>query len=141
MAEHGYHKLPHTPGLFKHEKWPVWFTLVVHDFDIKYIGEEHAKHLLDAIRPCYTMEVDLEGKLYSGISLAWNCKDKYVGLSMPNYMQKQLVKYNWQAPKQPQHCPYKSNPIKYGTKSNEVIHDKESPLLEKKQKRTLEKLT
>ena len=69
LAEHGYHELPHTPSLFKHETRPVWFTLVVHDFGIKYIGEEHAKHLLDVLREHYTMEVDLEGKLYCGISL------------------------------------------------------------------------
>ena len=34
------------PGYSKHETRPVWFTLVVDDFgiNIKYIGEEHAKH-------------------------------------------------------------------------------------------------
>ena len=24
LAEHGYHELPHTPGLFKHKTRPVW---------------------------------------------------------------------------------------------------------------------
>ena len=106
LAKHAYHELPHTPGLFKHETRPVWFTLVVDDFGIKYICEEHAKHLLDVLREHYTMEVDLKGKLYCGISLEWNYKDKYVDLSMPNYTQKQLNRYGWKKPKRPQHCPY-----------------------------------
>ena len=38
LAEHGYFELTHTPGLFMHKTQPVWFTLVVDDFGIKYIG-------------------------------------------------------------------------------------------------------
>ena len=41
LAVHGYYKLPHTPGLWRHEHRPVQFTLVVDDFGIKYIGQEH----------------------------------------------------------------------------------------------------
>ena len=58
LAQHGYHELPHTPGLFKHDSWPVWFTLVVDDFGIKYIGEEHSKHLLGILQEFYEVEVD-----------------------------------------------------------------------------------
>jgi len=50
LAKHGYFELPHTPGLWRHTAHPLWFTLVVYDFGIKYIGEEHAKHLLNALR-------------------------------------------------------------------------------------------
>ena len=40
----GYYELPHTPGLFTHKTRPIWFTLVVDDFGIKYCGNEHAEH-------------------------------------------------------------------------------------------------
>ena len=38
LAKQGYHDLPHTPGLFRHETGQVWFTLLVDDFGIKYVG-------------------------------------------------------------------------------------------------------
>ena len=140
LAKHGYNELPHTPGLFKHDTRPVWFTLVVDDFGIKYIGEEHAKHLLDILREHYTMDVDLEGKLYCGISLEWNYEDKYVDLSMRNYVQKQLDRYGWKKPKRPQHCPYEPAPVKYGAKSDEIIHEKELPLLDKEEKKFIQRV-
>ena len=34
LVKHGYHDLPHTPGLFRHETRQIWFTLVVDDFGI-----------------------------------------------------------------------------------------------------------
>ena len=39
LAKHGYYEAPHTPGLWKHTWRPVWFSLIVDDFGIKYIGE------------------------------------------------------------------------------------------------------
>ena len=42
LAKHGYYKVVHTPGLWKHISKPISFTLVVDDFGIKYVGKEHA---------------------------------------------------------------------------------------------------
>ena len=39
LEEHEYTEVDHTPGLFKHENRPIWFTLIVDDFGVKYIGE------------------------------------------------------------------------------------------------------
>jgi hypothetical protein len=44
LAVNGYREQPHTPGLWKHDTWPVWFNLTVDDFGIKYIGKEHVDH-------------------------------------------------------------------------------------------------
>ena len=41
LAEFGYHETKYTPGLWKHNTRPVHFTLVVDDFGIKFVGEEH----------------------------------------------------------------------------------------------------
>lgn len=49
LAAHGYHQSKHTPGLFHHVTRPITFTLVVDDFGIKYVGKEHAQHLIDTI--------------------------------------------------------------------------------------------
>ena len=36
LAPHGYHPVPITPGLWKHDTRDLFFTLVVDDFGIKY---------------------------------------------------------------------------------------------------------
>jgi hypothetical protein len=45
LNQHGYHQSNVTPGLWKHDWWPLLFTLCVDDFGIKYNGREHANHL------------------------------------------------------------------------------------------------
>ena len=40
----------HTLGLFMHKTRPVWFTLVVDNFGVKYVGKENAKHLMSVLR-------------------------------------------------------------------------------------------
>ena len=58
LAAHRYHELSHTLGLFKHDFWPVWFTLIVDDFGIKYEGTESCKHFLfDIFEQFYKVEV------------------------------------------------------------------------------------
>ena len=64
--------MPHTPGLWKHTSISISFTLVVDDFEIKYIGEENENHLLNALKKDYEISEDWEGKLYCGIELNWN---------------------------------------------------------------------
>ncbi len=46
LKEHGYTQSKTTPGLWTHEWCPITFSLVVDDFGVKYIGEEHAQHPL-----------------------------------------------------------------------------------------------
>ncbi len=50
LKEHGYSQSNTTPGLWTHEWRPITFSLVVEDFGVKYIGEEHAQHLLQMIQ-------------------------------------------------------------------------------------------
>jgi hypothetical protein len=54
LNEHGYRQSPTTPGLWKHEKRPISFTLCVDDFGVKYVGQEHAEHLLKVLTQHYT---------------------------------------------------------------------------------------
>ena len=72
LATKGYYEMPHTPGLWKHIHRPITFSLVIDDFDIKYVGEEKFKHLLNAIKEEYTVKTDETGGLYCGITLDWN---------------------------------------------------------------------
>ncbi len=50
LKEHGYSQSETTPGLWKHKWRPIIFSLVVGDFRVKYIGKEHAQHLLQTVQ-------------------------------------------------------------------------------------------
>ena len=54
MAKHGYHQSPTTPCLFTHAYRPISAVLVVDDFGVKYVGREHAEHLMAALGELYT---------------------------------------------------------------------------------------
>ena len=50
LLKHGYSEVDHIHGLFKHKNWPVWFTLTVDDFGVKYIGKHNTDHLMNALK-------------------------------------------------------------------------------------------
>ena len=58
LAVHDYYEVPHTLGLFTHKTRPIWFTLTVDDFGVKYIGREHSEHLMTILKKHYNMEED-----------------------------------------------------------------------------------
>jgi hypothetical protein len=62
VKEHGYSQSKTTPGLWKHEWRPIMFSLIVNDFGVKYVGEEHAQHLLRTIKKYYQCSVKKEGE-------------------------------------------------------------------------------
>jgi hypothetical protein len=39
-----------THGLWTHDTHPISFLLVVDDFGVKYVGREHAEHLMTCIK-------------------------------------------------------------------------------------------
>ena len=88
--------------------------------------------MLNALRDDYDIEVDTKGELYAGISLSWNYQEKFVDISMPNYVHKQLTRYAHPKPRRPQHCAYSPLPITYGAKVQSPIPEDESPLLQGK---------
>ena len=53
LNRHGYHQSKYVPGLWKHDTRPIQFTLVVDDFGVKYVGEEHARHLKSVLEEHY----------------------------------------------------------------------------------------
>ncbi len=50
LKEHGYLQSETTPGLWTHEWRLITFSLVVDNFGVKYIGKEHAQHLLQTVQ-------------------------------------------------------------------------------------------
>ena len=124
----GYRPCAFTPGLWKHEWRPIQFALVVDDFGIKYVGKEHADHLVDALRTFYKLSVDCSGTLFCGIKLNWNYKQRQVQLSMSGYIDKALLRFKHPSPKRAQHAPHKASPIVYGPNQPIAPPDTTPPL-------------
>jgi hypothetical protein len=55
LGEHGYYQCATTPGLWQHRWCPVVFVLIIDGFGIQYVGQQHADHLLQALRATYTV--------------------------------------------------------------------------------------
>ncbi len=89
LAPFGYYKCANTPGLWYHVSRPISFTLVVDDFGVKFVGKEHADHLIASIKSTYKkLTEDWTGSLYCGITLEWDYVGQTVDISMPGYIKK-----------------------------------------------------
>lgn len=116
LAPFGYAPVTHTPGLWRHHTRPILFSLVVDDFGVKYVGKEHAQHLIDTLSSFYELTVDWEATKYCGITLEWDYHNRTVDLSMPNYVKDALHHFQHTPAKQPIHAPSKWSPPNYGTR-------------------------
>ena len=76
LNKHGYFQSPQIPGLWTHVSRPISFTLVVDDFGVKYVGEEHVHHLMGVLthNKQYEITADWKGNKYIGITLDWDYK-------------------------------------------------------------------
>jgi hypothetical protein len=139
LNKRGYHQSKLVPGLWQHKWRPVQFTLVVDDFGVKYVGEEHALHLKQTLEENYTVTTEWDGRRYIGITLDWDYKRKQVHLSMPGYVKKALKQFNHVLQKK-QNQPYPSAPIKYGAKKQYATQHSTAPLLDKKDKKFIQQV-
>ncbi len=95
LAKHRYYKVPLTPGLWKHHIQPIQFTFIVDDFGIKYASKKNAEHPSTPSKIITKWELIgcVDCILESHLKLEWHNKDRYVNISMPGYIKKQLQKY------------------------------------------------
>ena len=49
IEKEGYYGAATTPGLWSHKLRSIQFVLIVDNFGIKYVGKEHALHLLKTL--------------------------------------------------------------------------------------------
>jgi hypothetical protein len=100
LAKDGYRPTPHTHGLWTHDTRPI-FSLVVDDFGVKYVGREHADHLMTCIKKNYNISSDRNGDAFCGLTLDWDYKKRTVDLYMRGYIKAALHKYQHAAPARP----------------------------------------
>jgi hypothetical protein len=101
------------------------------------VGKHHADHLRDALLQSYELTTDWEGKVYSGISLKWDYKNRTCYMSIPGNVSN-VFQHN--APKHPQHTPSKYVTPVYGTKT-QYATQYETPPLTAKQCLNIQKVT
>ena len=102
------------------------------DFGVKYVGKEHADHLVNTLKNKYQISEDWQGALYCGISLNWNYEGKtYVDTHLPNYVSKKLAKFGHTKPNICQHIPLQPLPRTYGKSAQIPNPPDDTPLLEK----------
>jgi hypothetical protein len=141
LAKDSYRPTHHTHGLWKHDTHPISFSLVVDDFGVKYVGREHAEHLMECIKNNYNISNDWKGSAYCGLTLEWGYKNRTVDLSMPGYIKEALHKYQHAAPARPEHAPHTWNPPIYGAKTQYVEDETTSPELSDKDVNKLQQFT
>jgi hypothetical protein len=86
VAPFGYYPARHTPGLCLHKTRPIYFTLVVGDSAVKYVGKQHDEHLRNTFLKTNELTTDWAGTVYSGITLKWDYKHRTCDISMPGYV-------------------------------------------------------
>ena len=89
LIYHGYYHVHHPPGLWPHVCRSIYFTFLVDNFGIGYVGQDHVDHLRSALKNYYDdITTHLEGRLYFGILKKWEYTRRYVDVSMTGYVKK-----------------------------------------------------
>jgi hypothetical protein len=140
LAPFGYYPSRHTPGLWLHKTRPIAFSLIVDDFTVKYVGKQHAAHLRNALLRSYELATDWEGKVYSGMNLQCDCKNRTCHISVPGYVANILSKFQHDKLKHPQDTPSRYVMPVYGAKTQYATQD-ETPHLTAKQCLNIQKVT
>jgi hypothetical protein len=113
--KHGYCQSPITPGLWRHDFCPISFTLCVDDFGIKYAGRELVDHLSGILKEHYKCSQDWSGTHYLGMNIDWDYINKYVHVSMLDYVPEALIQFQHAPQTKPQHQPYPHVKLVHGT--------------------------
>ena len=101
---HGYTRAGFTPGLFKHAIRYTMLSLVVDDFGVKYTAKNDALYLINTLKKQYPgITIDWSGIISLGIHLDWYYTNRTITLSMPNYVNKALSRFQHKKPKHDQH--------------------------------------
>jgi hypothetical protein len=104
------------------------------------VGKQHADHLRSDLLKSYEPTTYWAAKVYSGMTLNWDYKNRTCDISMPGYVSNVLSKFQHDAPKHPQHTPSRYVTPVYGAKTQYATKD-ETPPLTAKQCLTMQKVT
>ncbi len=81
---------------------------------MKYINKKDIEHLASVIKQDYEIDIDWEGTRYLGLMLDGDYATRKVHLSMPGYIEKNLVRFGHFLPTKPQMQPHPHTIPTYG---------------------------
>ena len=128
LAKYGYAPCKRTPDLWRHATRPMVFTLCVDDFGMKYVGKQHASHLLDALRARYKIKCDWTGSLYLGLTIDWGYKRRRIMIPMPEYIPNVLLRFKHSTPIFNQDIPYACARVVYGKPQSKMQEESDPKL-------------
>ncbi len=132
---------PLIPGYWRHATRPIQFILTVDDFGIKYVGREHAEHLLNIIKKDYKLTIDWTGSKCIGLTLDWDYENKQVHVSMPGYVQRALTRFAHPKPTKIQNQPHPHIPPKYGATVQHATEEDNTPQVSAEKKKFIQQVT
>ena len=136
----GYCQSDTNPGYWKHDWQPISFSLVVDDFEVKYVGEQYANHLLAVLRKDYVVDKNKKGNKYCGITIDWDYDKGKVHLSMPGYCSEALQRFRHDSAKRTDQ-PHEHSVPMYGAKVQYAKKLDESPEIGPADKRFIQQVT
>ncbi len=131
--EYGYHQSKIINGFWKHKTRPTCFTLVVDNFAVKYVNDEDAEHLINAIKKYHPMTVDKKATKYISLTIEWDYKNRKAHIHMLGYIQKALIRFKHETPDKIQKSPHPHVTPQYGAKTQYVKEEDVSPPLSKEE--------
>ena len=140
LNKHGYFQSKFTPGLWTHKWRPICFSLVVDDFGVKYVGKEHAEHLVSAIKNDYEATVEWEGTKYLGLTIDWDYDKREAHVSIPNYVKEACIRFKHETPKRTQDQPHQHAVPVYGATIQYVKKPDKTRELDKEEKRYIQQV-
>ena len=129
LAKHGYTPCTENINFWKHHTRKTKFSLCVDDFGVKYFSPQDAEHLLSSLKHYYNITTDWTGTNYLGLTINWNYNQRWVDISMPQYIQKVLHKFQHIPPTRSQHAPHQWTEPAYGKIRQYAIEKDNDPLL------------
>ena len=72
LESEGYYKTLTTPDLWKHKWQPIQFCLLVDDFGVEYVGNEHFHHLLTLLKKFHGVQINMAKDKFAGMTIDWD---------------------------------------------------------------------
>ena len=141
LHKKGYTQSKVNPGFCTHAWRSIRFTLVVDDIGVKYVGKEHADHLVRVLKENYEISEDWGGKKYIGLTFDWDYLKRQFHVSMPGYVNMTLTRFKHQTPIQKHDQPYQHVIPNYGAKTQYAVGPDGTSLLKNDNKKFVQQVT
>ena len=111
------------------------------DFGIKYTDKKDIEELLSIMSKWYRTKTDWKGSSFGGITLEWNYQgERWVELSLPEYIKKVLHQFSHQTPARPQDSPHPAPVAKFSRATPKPPTPADAPRLDKTGVRKIQRI-